>query len=346
MINEKIRPFYIGRKNIKKFKGESVEMTPFLYTNDDFNQIGIGIHNSSGNGLIWGLHSPITIIRWWRSLKVLETLHIIENNTLTLCWYVTAEKIDKKSFSELALQTGGNEDHARTLCWYVTAEKIDKKSFSELALQTGGNEAFSLILNTILNSAPPQADLNRMITDLRSKGFEVNYHELQKEINRGMIEPNPVINSVISKALRHKLEYEKAKIPLPKKYRLNLFFTSLGIESIWDKDGNLSDVYYLDLNVKRHCIGNKKIQNYLLFADENNNTKPTYLSFTGTTYVFDSVKFCKGRFYLKTKIKIPNQEETVGEYTLADLREKIGPITLANFPKIRKILSTFITCFR
>lgn len=315
MINEKIRPFYIGRKNIKKFKGESVEMTPFLYTNDDFNQIGIGIHNSSGNGLIWGLHSPITIIRWWRSLKVLETLHIIENNTLTLCWY-------------------------------VTAEKIDKKSFSELALQTGGNEAFSLILNTILNSAPPQADLNRMITDLRSKGFEVNYHELQKEINRGMIEPNPVINSVISKALRHKLEYEKAKIPLPKKYRLNLFFTSLGIESIWDKDGNLSDVYYLDLNVKRHCIGNKKIQNYLLFADENNNTKPTYLSFTGTTYVFDSVKFCKGRFYLKTKIKIPNQEETVGEYTLADLREKIGPITLANFPKIRKILSTFITCFR
>ncbi len=315
MINEKIRPFYIGRKNIKKFKGESVEMTPFLYTNDDFNQIGIGIHNSSGNGLIWGLHSPITIIRWWRSLKVLETLHIIENNTLTLCWY-------------------------------VTAEKIDKKSFSELALQTGGNEAFSLILNTILNSAPPQADLNRMITNLRSKGFEVNYHELQKEINRGMIEPNPVINSVISKALRHKLEYEKAKIPLPKKYRLNLFFTSLGIESIWDKDGNLSDVYYLDLNVKRHCIGNKKIQSYLLFADENNNTKPTYLSFTGTTYVFDSVKFCKGRFYLKTKIKIPNQEETVGEYTLADLREKIGPITLANFPKIRKILSTFITCFR
>ncbi|MBP9836300.1 MAG: hypothetical protein KBC78_00505 [Candidatus Pacebacteria bacterium] len=315
MINEKIRPFYIGRKNIKKFKGKAVEMTPFLYTNDDFNQIGIGIHNSSGNGLIWGLHSPITIIRWWRSLKVLEKLHIIENNTLALCWY-------------------------------VTAEKIDKKSFSELALQTGGNEAFSLILNTILNSAPPQADLNRMITNLRSKGFEVNYHELQKEINRGMIEPNPVINSVISKALRHKLEYEKAKIPLPKKYRLNLFFTSLGIESIWDKDGNLSDVYYLDLNVKRHCIGNKKIQNYLLFADENNNTKPTYLSFTGTTYVFDSVKFCKGRFYLKTKIKIPNQEETVGEYTLADLREKIGPITLANFPKIRKILSTFITCFR
>jgi hypothetical protein len=315
MINGKIKPFYIGSKTIKKVEGKSVETIPFLYTSSEFNKIGIGIQKPNGGALIWGLHSPITIISWWRSLKVLETLHTIENHTLPLCCD-------------------------------VTSEKVDKESFLELAKQMGGEEVFSLVLNTIMNSVPPQADLNRMITNLKSKGFEVNYHELQIEINRGMIEPNTVINSVISKALRYQSEYEKAKIPLPKKYRLNLFFTNLGIESIWNEDGNILGLYFLDLNVRRHCIGNKKIHDYLLFANENKDAKPTYLSFTGTTYMFISVKFCKGRFYVKTKIKIPHQEDTVGEYTLAELREKIGPITLANFAKTRKVLSTFINCLR
>lgn len=315
MINEKIKPLYIGRKTIKKIKGATVEMTPVIYTDSDFNQIGIGIHDSTGNGLIWGLHSPITIIRWWRSLKVLETLHIIENHTLALCWYVTAEEIDKKSFFELAEQMGG-EDEFRT------------------------------ILNKIRNSAPFQVELVGMISNLRSKGIKVNHLELQEEIGKDRIVSSPVIKSVISKALRYQSEYEKTKTPLPKKHRLNLFFTSLGIDYTWNKDGNISDIYYLDLSVKRYCIGTKKIQSYLLFADEKNNTKPTYLSFTGTIYTFESVKFCKGRFYVKTKIKIPYQEETVGEYTLADLRGKIGPITLANLPKVREALSTLITYLR
>lgn len=313
MINEKIKPFYIGRKTIKKIKGESVEMIPFLYTSNEFNQIGIGIQNSKDEGLIWGLHSPITIIRWWRSLKILESLDTIENNTLALCWKITVE---------------------------------DYEGFKVLAMQTGGDKSFRIVLNKIFNTAPTQTELTGMIQNLRSKGIRVNHQELQEEVGRGTITSSPIIKSVISKALRYQSEYEKTKTPLPKNHRLNLFFTSLGIKSIWDKDGNISGLFFLDLNVRRHCIGNKKIQSYLLFADENGDTKPTYLSFTGTHYVFDSVKFCKGRFYVKTKINIPNQKETVGEYTLAELREKIGPITLAKFPKTREVLSTIITCLR
>ncbi len=311
MSDKNIKKLYSGRKTIKKFRGTSIEMTPFLCTSDNF-KIGIGIENSKNEGLTWGLHSPITIIRWWRSLKVLEKLHAIEDNTLALCFN-------------------------------VTGEIIDNKSFLSLAEQMGGEEAFRIVLNTILISAPSQVDLIRMISNLRSKGIEVNHQELREEIGKDTIVSDPVVRSVITKALRYESKYEKTKKPLPKEHRLNLFFISLGIKSIRNED---EDLYYLDLRIRRHCIGNKKIQSYSLFTYKNSEAKPTYLSFTGTTYVFDSVKFCKGRFYVKTKIKIPNQEETVGEYTLAELREKIGPITLGNFPKTRKVLSTLITCLR
>ena len=311
MSDKNIKKLYSGRKTIKKFRGTSIEMTPFLCTSDNF-KIGIGIENSKNEGLTWGLHSPITIIRWWRSLKVLEKLHAIEDNT-------------------------------PALCFNVTGEIIDNKSFLSLAEQMGGEEAFRIVLNTILISAPSQVDLIRMISNLRSKGIEVNHQELREEIGKDTIVSDPVVRSVITKALRYESKYEKTKKPLPKEHRLNLFFISLGIKSIRNED---EDLYYLDLRIRRHCIGNKKIQSYSLFTYKNSEAKPTYLSFTGTTYVFDSVKFCKGRFYVKTKIKIPNQEETVGEYTLAELREKIGPITLGNFPKTRKVLSTLITCLR
>ncbi len=305
MIEKDIKPFYLGKKSLKNFGGKLTTTTPFLYTHDSFEKIGIGIQNSDGEGLIWGLRSPITIIRWWRSLKVLEALHTVENSTLADCWLATDEFP-----SETAIQ--------------------------KLSSKMGGYETFIILLNNIMNSVPSQMDLIGMINTLTSKGIKVKANEIADALKRGQLTPHKVFDLVIIRANKYKRALVKTEEKLPEKYRLDIFFQEIGLKQIYNQDEYIVFPADLDTTVRKYCFYDKKSAGYELFIAGQH--RPTLTSLSGEVFTFLSAKFWHGRFYLKTKIKTPDGYLISQEYTLEQLRNIIGSLSFINYPTARTLL--------
>lgn len=322
-----------GPESEKIVDGKRIKTIPFVGTDreGEFSSMGVGlVYPDEKNGTIWGLAMPHMLIKSWRAMKILEHVETIDRGTLCSCWYA-----------------GGHEIH-----------DSDKHRLDELAEKVGGMEKLQAIRDAVLASAPTADELNSMIAILREKDVDFEYFELEMEADAGRIERLPIIETLKqeeqAKRDQYAREEEEVNRPLPTEGSLGVFFGELGIDNFIDGpaiggygwDWGHMERDKLDAATKRASFSKYSDCFKLEHTTQGPYTKrapvapgvtaysttfgeleqPYLVAMDGTKYTFLSARFEGELMHVKTKIEKKEGDPTEGDYTLAQLREMIGPV--------------------
>ena len=343
-----------GKESRKLVGSRRHRVIPFVGADrrGEFAQLGLGLifPDRKGRNIFWGLLLPHSLIQSWRGMKVLERVKRIDEFTLCACWYA-----------------GRREIH-----------EMDRETVDGLAEQLGGIVKLETISEKVLASAPRPVELDAMIRNLRKQGVDVDSRELEEEIEAGRVAMSPRIKRLISASTKRRDEYlrqeEEVKRPLPREESLGAFFEDLGIANFivgggiggYGLDWGHIKLDELDAIAKRDSFSK-----YLPEGHELEHTtqgpetevlrldygttaymtsfgqieNPQFTAVDGTNYTFLSAKFRDGHFFIKTKIRQPEEEEaTEGVFSVAALRLMIGPLPVRLAPAKRwldRILAPF-----
>lgn len=162
-----------GQKTSKVFRGKQHEIDSFVaaFKVDGVSYLGLGFTIVDTEEFCrWGrgpmLHN---IIQSWRAMKMLEQVSVIDEITLSACWYAS---------------------HLNVM--------VQDQHYLDRLVSDVGEERFQEIRSNVLKQAPSYEELDTMLRILEEVSISVNARELQREITAGRISSNPVIDKLIS----------------------------------------------------------------------------------------------------------------------------------------------------
>ncbi|MCA9362179.1 hypothetical protein KC906_02290 [Candidatus Kaiserbacteria bacterium] len=332
----------LGEPSEKIVNGELKSVVPFVGADREgkFAQMGIGLlFPDEGKGMIWGLVMPHALIKSWRGMKLLEQVDRIEHGTLCGCWTIATSDVSDS----------------------------DKRHLDELADQFGGMDGLEEARAKVLASVPSAEEIDSMISNLREKEVGVDSWDLTAEIEAGRIETSPAIELIIKKEDEERVAYarkeEQIKKPVPPEESLAQFFKDLRIGNFiigggfggYGMDWGHIELKDLDQTAKRDSFSEYLTDGFTLehttqgpetFADDvapgvtmyqtssGEIENPWFLAADETRYTFLSAKFRDERFHIKAKVESADEPPQEGEFTIAQLREMIGPIEMPPAPTL------------
>ena len=312
-----------GVESEKIVDGQRKRVIPFVGADGEgeFAQLGIGIFlPDEGHASCWGLVMPHALVQSWRGMKLLEKVDRIEHGTLCHCWTVAKHELPAS----------------------------DEKYLHELSTSAEGVDIY-LLRTQVLNSAPPAADLESMINNLRRKEVGVDSFELEREVAAGRIQNTPLLQTLAREEEERCLAYQRKEVeikrPVPREESLGVFFLDLGIGNFTigggvgfygdDWDHILREE--LDRNAKRDSFSKYSPDGFALECTEKGpDTKskqpvgsfgkvkhPSFTTADRVTYIFQYAKWEAGSFHILTTLERADMDPpaVASKLTISQLRE-------------------------
>jgi|GEM_PF-2917416 len=331
-----------GEPSEKIVDGKLKSVVPFVGADreGEFAQMGIGLlFPEEEKGTIWGLVMPHALIKSWRGMKLLEQVERVEHGTLCGCWTIATSDISDS----------------------------DKHHLEELADQFGGMEGLEEARAKVLASVPGTEEIDTMINALREKDIGVDSWDLTAEVEACRIETSPAIEQLVVEEGARRTEYakqeEQIKKPVPPEESLAQFFEGLRIGNFiigggfggYGMDWGHIELKDLDQTAKRDSFSKYLTDGFTLehttqgpetFAADvapgvtmyqtsfGEIENPWFLAADGARYTFLSAMFRDDQFHIKAKVENDDEPPQEGEFTIAQLREMIGPIEMPPAPSL------------
>jgi len=311
-----------GIPSEKNVDGQNRMVVPFIGADrrGEYSQVGVGLllMDEHKINLWWSLcGSSAMLIQAWRGMKILGRIERVDDDTLCACWFVARHDVpdgDKRDF-----------DHHFA------------RHFDYLAERVGGVTALQALRDEVLVSVPSADELDTMVMVLREEGVYANAWELEEELGAGRIETTPLIETIIREADERRAEtdrkHKEVRRPLPPEESLGILFRELGIGRLFYSSVDMDSETWiepdeLDQWAKEICVWGIRASYPLKGMKEGGKEleHPWYAASDGTKYVFVSASYRDGCFYVETAVEGKAVAPVEGEYTIAELRDLIGPL--------------------